>query len=190
MPVQICFLDIDGVLADFYHGAIKALGKDNEEVEKNLPPGTWSMESACGVTEGEFWATINKIPDFWESLDVLPHAKGIIKACEKHYKEIMLLTKPPQAAHAYAGKAAWVKKHFPKYFRRLLVGPKKHLLAHPEAVLVDDYEQNCYEFEGNGGHTVLVPSRGNKLHGLVEQTVEVVDAGLTWVKSQMETANY
>lgn len=188
---QVLYLDCDGCLSDFYSSALKALGKDKEVIERTLLPGTWSMEPACGVTEDEFWDIINNTPNFWESLDVLPNARGLVKVCEKYFgEEILLLTSPSKNPQSYAGKAVWVQKHFPKYARRLMVGPKKHMLAHSNAVLVDDYEVNCSKFEERGGKTVLVPNRGNKLHDKMDRVLEVVEEGLIKAKESMELAYY
>lgn len=169
--IHTVFLDIDGCIADFCGPALKVMGITQKQMEDALPPGRGAfMMTAPFMTDDEFWGRVDNIPDFWENLPKTKEADEIVKLCTSYFgEELYLLTKPPRNPLSYSGKATWVRKHFPKLYRNLFIGPRKYAFAHPGSVLVDDNEENCELFvkppNGKpGGDVVLVPRRGNSLH--------------------------
>ena len=65
------------------------------------------------------------------------------------------------APSALAGKLEWIHAHFPSWMhRQYAITPRKHLFARPDALLIDDVEENILDFEAGGGHGVLVPRPG------------------------------
>ncbi len=183
------FLDIDGVLSDFCGPALKIMGVTEEQLKKALPPGPSSFYiTSPFMSDDEFWALIDGVPDFWENLPKTKEADKIVEICMKYFgKEVYLLTKPPHNPLSYAGKAVWVRKYYPQLYRSLFVGPRKHAFAHPGAVLVDDNEENCDLFckppNGKpGGSAVLVPRRGNSLYAKEPNLIEYVDEELKRLK--------
>ncbi|RJQ26409.1 hypothetical protein C4577_03595 [Candidatus Parcubacteria bacterium] len=176
--IRICLLDVDGVLANFEASAMKAMGITKEELYTKVPPGKWSMNEPF-MSDDDFWKCIDAVPDFWETLPKYDDADDIVKVCQKYFgDQIIVVTTPPKNPLSYAGKAHWMKHNFPKLYRQTFIGPKKHMLGHPGAVLVDDYELNCSKFQETGGQIVLVPNRGNKHYELISDRVKYVDERL------------
>lgn len=177
---NVCFLDMDSVITDFYLPALKAVGLTKEYVEANLPPGpeAWRLDEKF-MSKNDFWGAINSVPNFWESLPKTQEADEIVKICEKYFGDnVFLLTSPPHHSNAYSGKATWVKENLPKYRRKLFIGPKKYAFAHSKAVLIDDSEENCEKFRKAGGKIVLVPRRGNSLHHREHELLTVLEEEL------------
>lgn len=176
--VAAIFVDLDGVLVDFV-GGICASHKipnpyppyhDCDWMSLNLDDahlsvaGKWDICALCGIPEEEFWAPTQS-HDFWRDLPATKDGQQILTAAELAVgpKKVFLLTSPTQSAYAFSGKAAWVERHLPQYFRRLLIGSCKHLCARPDHLLIDDYNLNHDEFRAAGGQVVLVPRPWNRL---------------------------
>ena len=74
----------------------------------------------------------------------------------------------------------WIHAHFPSWMhRQYAITPRKHLFARPDALLIDDVEENILDFEAGGGHGVLVPRPWNRLWAVdpfdaVEQQLEIL----------------
>jgi 5'(3')-deoxyribonucleotidase len=80
---------------------------------------------------------------------------------------ICILTGPTKDPECLAGKYEWITTVLPPYLhRQYLIGPRKQFCAHPEALLIDDSDDNVKAFRGAGGHAILVPRPWNSLHAL------------------------
>ena len=65
---------------------------------------------------------------------------------------------------ALAGKLEWIHRNMPSWiWRRYVFTEHKYLLAAPDALLIDDHQGNCEEFEAAGGQSILVPRPWNRL---------------------------
>lgn len=156
----VVFFDLDGVLADFVGGALKAHGKE-------LPPGEvqWDFCTQIGfsgVNDAAFWSPLGF--DFWAGLGVLPDGLCLLRAVERLVDpdRIAFLSSPCESPGCVDGKRAWVAAHFPEYRRRLFLGSAKHLFAGPGKVLVDDHDANIDGFHEAGGQTVCPPRPWNR----------------------------
>jgi 5'(3')-deoxyribonucleotidase len=161
---KTCFLDLDGVLADFVGGICRVFDITREQLYERWPEGDWSVYKALQISEDQFWTDIDAWGiRFWRELQPLSDYRQILETVEERFgaKNVAILTSPPRNPLAVAGKVEWIQTHLPDYRRRFFVGPDKQLLAHANAVLVDDYDENIRKFREAGGQAVLCPRRWN-----------------------------
>lgn len=156
---EVCYLDMDGVLVDFVSGSLRYHGKHlpMSEVRWEFPKqvgfsGTWAAE---------FWDKLDF--DFWANLEWTPEGRDLLWVVEQKFGDnVILMTSPCDTPGSVEGKIAWIKNNLPKYRRKFMVGPAKHLTAGPGKVLVDDHEGNTDKFVEHGGRAVLVPRPWNR----------------------------
>ena len=163
MRPMTCFLDMDGVLADYYAGVCRAFGLDPWPYKCRL--GDWDFYTGepLGLTTEQVAPKMDA--EFYAGLDLLPDARRIVETAEAWYQgDVYFLTSPWDTPGCFDGKLAWVKKHFPKYARRMLVGSAKEACAHPDAILFDDSPVNCKKFREAKfrGEAFLVPRPWNE----------------------------
>lgn len=115
--LPIVFIDMDGVLANFY----KSPMFEKEDKIKNNPPRMYDQY-------------------FFETLPVIDGALSQVRRLlQSELYEIQILTKPIRYTHySYSEKAAWVWKWFPELGEKLTLTQNKTLLAAPGRILIDD----------------------------------------------------
>lgn len=172
----VCFLDVDGVLADFVRGAM--IKHRRRPVAGDWPPGEWNIAGVLGMTEVQFWAPLDE--SFWETLPLTREALDVVHMVERWFGKtnVCLLTSPPRNPKAAAGKQAWIQTNFPNYSRRFFIGSAKYLCAGPAKFLIDDNADNVLEFNAAGGTAILFPRPWNPLHDLIGDPVKFVDSVL------------
>lgn len=165
------FLDVDEVLADWSGAAMRLLGVDADELLARWSaeaPDNWNLFEVPGfpVSGDEAWRRIDAAgADFWAQLDVHPWAQELLAAC-RALAPTVLLTRPSRHPSSAMGKLAWMQAQFGgPAFADYLIGPPKHVVARPGALLVDDHPYNCERFVEHGGEAILFPARGNELRG-------------------------
>jgi 5'(3')-deoxyribonucleotidase len=160
--VRFCFVDMDGVLADFVTGACQAHNRPNPYLTRNFD-AIFNMEKVWNISMEEFWSPLN-FDGFWLNLQKLPDADRIINlACALFgTKNVCLLTAPSQDHHCIPEKQAWVQKYYPELKNNMLFGSAKRFLAGEDRVLVDDRDENICNFINHGGNGVLVPQLWNR----------------------------
>lgn len=175
-----CFLDMDGVLADFVKGA---------ERLHNLPSiyanpamlGIWNFVEHLPMEEEEFWSKCT--PDFWENLEPTAECFKLVETAERLFgaKNVAILSSPGEMYDCMAPKARWIRRHLPNYKRRFLLGYAKDVCAHERAVLVDDSGDNIDLFthpdpavQPCPGVGILMPRLWNKRHDQANQSLAVV----------------
>lgn len=177
-----CFLDIDGVMADWTAGMHRALHVDYDPRcwPYNLGPNGWNWHDEIGYT-------FNAVSElctfkFWEDLNWTFDGHDILRTVLEFYDpdEITLLTTPMPNVMSASGKIAWVRKNLPEYERRMLICPgKKSILANtPNSVLVDDGWCNVQDWRAAGGRATLVPRWWNTLHQHAMDAVSLVSQSL------------
>ena len=157
---NICYLDLDGVIANFSSAALASLGVK----EYSIPKGEWNIENWNGVnvTTSHFWKTIDSLGEsFWENLEKFSYSDEMVKYLSKNY-DLYFLTSPSKSPHCYSGKYKWIIKHYPHMERRIILTPNKHLLAAPNRLLIDDSEEKIDKFAAYGGETILLPQKYNR----------------------------
>lgn len=184
-----CYLDLDGVLADFTAGAIALHKLPITHKDVNA----WDFHHKLGFVgddEKKFWEPMGY--DFWANLPKTEEHDEVLKIVEEAFGErVVIATSPAATPGCTEGKIAWIKKHLPKYNHRFVVGASKHLMAGYGKVLIDDYEVNAQRFLEHGGSTILFPrlynSRG---HLTVDGHFRDMDKFHGWVKDQVRYYNF
>ena len=176
MTPMTCFLDMDGVLADYYAGICRAFGLDPWPFKCRL--GDWNFFTGAPLNQTNETVAPLMGAGFYANLDLLPDARRIVERAEEVYSgDVYFLTAPWDTPGCFDGKLAWVKKHFPGYARRMLVGSPKEACAHPGAILFDDSPVNCEKFRTHGGEAFLIPRPWNEKWQESSQSNGAANAG-------------
>lgn len=162
------FLDIDGVMADFYTAGLALFGIKPESCE-----GTdWWIPNIIGCSTEEWWTKCDSV-EFWANLEKMHDADQILALCEaKAGRDVFFLSNPGPNPTAAMGKLLWVKKHYPIMYNRTILTFSKWACAAHNAILVDDLGSNVTDFEDDGGSAILVPRPWNKNRQHSHRTVE------------------
>jgi len=155
------YLDMDGVLIDFVGGALKV----HNLTDRNI----FIKDYFGGMGREKFWSAINKAGvDFWANLEKTPEADELVKVLEFDYgrENILIVTAPTESVveACVAGKKISMKKHFPHLANQMVFIDNKSLIAHGNAILIDDNETQTDAFVREGGNAVLVPRPWNSAH--------------------------
>ena len=160
--MKYCFLDMDGVLADFVTGICTASGRPNPYTTP-AARGVFDMEKLWGITAEEFWR--DTLADgFWEGLGKTEFADELVEMVLQRFsvEQVCILTSPSMAANCIPEKRAWVRKYYPQLAGNMLLGAAKHFLAGPDRMLLDDRDKNIENFDAYGGVGITVPQVWNK----------------------------
>lgn len=176
---MICFLDMDGVIADFVTAACLAHGRISPYRDPaNL--GSFDMEKLWKMQINDFWKPINTV-GFWHEIPLMPDAKEIVDLTEKYFgKEVAILTAPSHDPHCFIGKREWILRNFPQFENRLIfaAASAKRLMAGPGRFLIDDRDKNLDQFAEAGGTPICVPRPWNHLHGIKLSAVDYINREL------------
>ena len=170
------YLDIDGVLNRWQldHMSMRCGRKITEE-DWSTELG-WDIVGVCEeltgepITSAEFWASVSEYS--WSSANkselftMLIHESAKIVGCENVH--VVSTVPPDRSPESYSGKARWCRDFLPEWLQenvRLVTG-KKHKLAKPGRLLIDDATHNVVEWEDAGGEAILVPRPWNSHYGL------------------------
>lgn len=161
------FVDMDGVLCDYYAGICSVLGHKPWPYICEL--GEWNFFHCSPMLKTADQIAPHMDREFYANLDWLPDGSEIItQACVMVGEEnVYLLTSPWDTEGCHAGKMDWVKNHLPHFKNKTLIGTPKEACSFPGSVLIDDAEKNCTKFESvaNPGRAVLLPRPWNRRHG-------------------------
>ena len=150
------YLDLDGVIARFAEQSLIVHGKEDTVINK------WDYFKDWGMTSAEFWEPIDEDPDFWFNIEPYPWMDDLVKLIESHDPNYLILTSPHDSEYCYSGKQRWLQKYFDfKTPKRAIFTAQKHELARHGAVLIDDSDDNIYEFNRHGGTGILFPRSWN-----------------------------
>lgn len=118
-------LDCDGVLADFHAGWIAQYNEwFNARLE--LEQESWSnfVEETHFSTEADFWAWVDRVPDFWVNMPTIGGAMGGVLELQKAGHELLVVTHRHEKASLQT--KAWFEKHWPLNDERQLRLPTIH----------------------------------------------------------------
>lgn len=171
-------LDLDEVLCDFVGGVCNYWAITQDALLPHWEPGSWDIVSPLGrtlvnhrrrltpITTQEFWNTLRWNATFWETLKPLPNMEDVLRVARWADPEFVLVTTPSRCSSSYVGKLNWVRRHLGERFNRFVLTGDKSLMAHPDAVLVDDKEENVVRFQEAGGRGILYPRYHNRLYNI------------------------
>jgi len=135
------FLDMDGVLADFFGQWARLDGKDHYKDIDN-PQAKLQL--------------VRNHPTFWVDLPMLPHAAELVRTVMKNYGEYYICSTPLAGdPRSEPGKMAWIRMHLGS------MPPAGVIFTHSKAthatsngipnILVDDYGVNVNGWKMAGG---------------------------------------
>lgn len=149
------YLDLDGVIADFYGTAEYLLGCPYHSLAPTVA-----------------WEQLSKIPSLYKNLPLLPGARDFFLELQRRCTELAILTALPwptgELINAAIDKKTWVRRHISSEVQVLTVeeGKLKASFAHPNAILIDDSRGNIDAWSSVGGIGILHSTPGNSLVAL------------------------
>lgn len=162
VPIRTVLVDMDGVITNFIDAALRAHGKRPERILERWPRGVFGAHKVLGIDIAAFWVPINQQGEaFWRVLEPFPWTAALIDWVEAVPSQWAICTSPSRDPACPRGKMEWLYRHIRPAFREVALTPRKHLLARPDVLLIDDTERMCDRFEAAGGHAVLFPQYWN-----------------------------
>ena len=164
MKIKTIFLDMDGVITDFVGGVCRALGKAYPYPDETRDYTFWhtwpdiSTKDVSAICNQEFWHNLEWMSDGRDTLRSIMDTLGLEK--------IYLFTQPMPNLESSTGKMMWINDNLPIYLSRTIIitlDVPKSFLARPDALLIDDKDENIEEFRAVKGNGILVPRPWNKL---------------------------
>ncbi len=158
------FLDMDGVLVDYYAGVCEAHG------HKPWPyfcrVGDWNFYDGDPMHLNSQIVAPKMGRDFYATLPWMRDGKAILAAAEKAVgaENVFLLSSPWSTPGCDEGKRLWVRVNAPAYAPRTLIGACKEACAFRGGILFDDSDANCKLFVKWGGRARVVPRPWNSRH--------------------------
>ena len=155
------YVDIDGVLADFFGGVCDLVGVQAR------PPTTFDgLADAFGLSNNALWAQIDGAGSrFWSELKPYGWNEELLGICRNiATRGVYIASSPSWHGSSAAGKIEWMTKQFAapgEHYREFMIGPHKHLLAHPWAILIDDSPAKIAAWDESGGLGLLWPQPWN-----------------------------
>jgi len=140
--VSTIYVDMDGVLADFFGDWAKLMGKDHWTKIDDISPALQKIRD----TE-----------DFWLNLPLTDNAKNLLALIKDVKGEYNILSSPlPDDPNSEPHKREWIKKNLNFFL------PNEVIITHDKAkyattedgtpnILIDDYGQNIQKWESAGG---------------------------------------
>lgn len=159
MKSKRIFLDMDGVIVDWYGGAIKLARTDHDVravVHRAFTDGLFCYDGRLdNMIE-------NKGLAFWAELEPFPWTMTLVEALKREVNAVVFLSNPSCYSQAYHGKQAWLEKHGFDPNALVVTRDKSQLVSHdPLSILVDDLQENVLKFEEKGGQAYLWDPRKN-----------------------------
>ena len=136
------YVDMDGVLADFFGVWTKMVGVKNWKEVKDV-------DSALDMIRSQ--------KDFWINLPLTPNASKLLNSIKKVKGNYTILSSPlPDDPNSEPQKREWVKKMLSGFApKRVIITHNKSAYAkQPDGtpnVLIDDYGDNIQKWENAGG---------------------------------------
>ena len=182
---ELCFLDMDGVLANFVAGVCEVHNRPDPYLLPDYK-GIFELYEIWEMSPADFWKPLSK-EGFWTNLAKMPDADQIVEVvCRKFGAEnVCILTSPSLDSRSVPEKRIWCRRHYPQLASNILFGSAKHFLAGPGRVLIDDRDENICEFCEFGGSGILVPRPWNALWWL-EPRVTALEHVETMIRKREE----
>lgn len=110
-------VDLDGVCADFDR-QWRTKYQEWFGGEALAFTGSWDafLEQTHFENEAEFWAWVNEVPNFWESMPAVPGAFGAILTLARQGNEVVFITSRHQQTRQ--ATETWLKRFWPLSLRR------------------------------------------------------------------------
>lgn len=144
------YLDMDGVLADFFHEYAKLAGVPADKFGKHdyrsIPPASQdpTLDKMIGT-------------DFFARLPMFGSAPGLIQMVLSYVPNYSICSSPLRGDHANSGKwkKVWIQQHLsPQPSDVVITGQKEHYAVNKDGspnILIDDRGQNIERWKARGG---------------------------------------
>jgi hypothetical protein len=177
VSIEVIYLDMDGVLADFVTPSLKVAGipLTHDQVT------TWNYFEPY-MTADKFWGRIDGNRDFWFDLEPYPWAEELVNLC-RSIAPVRFCSSPPLNPISATHKIRWLRWHgFMDYEKNdYHFTPHKHELAKPGRVLIDDSTANCLAFQKATGQAIEFPQPWNGAGHTISEQGDYSDR-VTYVK--------
>ena len=148
----VIYLDMDGVIADFFGGVEKMYGvKHWKELTSVKTGGELKQEVIDRITGSDFFSTLPKFPSADGLIQLIKSATG------GHFS---ILTSPLIGDHenSAAQKKVWISKNIEKPDEVIVSGRKEKWAKQKDGtpnILIDDRPVNIERWEAKGGYGIL-----------------------------------
>ena len=147
-----CYIDMDGVLADFFSAATKL---------SPAPVAAWRDLEYRDVQKA--LDKVRKTPKFFEELDMYPGARTLIQSVINLFGEYHICSSPLQGYEdCDLEKVMWLNKHFDIAPASIEITTDKTQFADGN-ILIDDYGMNILNWEKAGGFGIKYQADENVL---------------------------
>jgi len=177
--MKTCFLDMDGVIADWIAAMADYHQVPHPYLEKSFR-GRRLRAQDWGMKYSEFWRPCTSVT-FWKTIPKMYDADEIVDLVQTYYniEDIVILSTPNYEAAAMAGKISWMIKNYPQFLDNYFFGKNKARLAHEDAILIDDCKKNTDWFDARGGTGILLPRAWN--HRYPANPIETLSKNLEYL---------
>jgi 5'(3')-deoxyribonucleotidase len=144
---RIC-VDMDEVIADAVAEHLLRYNRDHEEqITKDDLHGKWLWD-VVALDRHPVLESYLRSEDFFEVLEVMPESQRVLNRLQQRY-EVFIATAAMEVPTSFAGKYAWLGRHFPFIPSSHIVycGDKGILRAE---YLIDDNPRQLRRFQGEG----------------------------------------
>ena len=137
IEANVLYCDLDGVLVDFEQGVINRLGKNPQELNRNM-----------------MWAVLRKTPNFYDKLPWMPKGRTLWEAI-KVYNPV-ILTGCPRGGWSEEDKRNWCARELGPHIKVICCDTREKPNYCSEGdMLIDDRDVIMNEWIKKGGKYVL-----------------------------------
>ncbi len=170
--LRTIFLDLDDVCNKYTMHVLRCVVGNHVRLDYSSFPAEcgYNIVAAANLLGGTnydsnlFWSKVTR--QVWEKMPCSDILHWLVQAAVQRvgHQHVFIASSSVIDPDALAGKLEWIHRNMPSWiWRRYVFTEHKYLLAAPDALLIDDHQGNCEEFEAAGGHSILVPRPWNRL---------------------------
>ena len=164
MKKRVCFLDVDGVLADFSRQAREMCHVDSH-IFKDRPD--CELTSSEKISQQKLFYFCDCVDDFWKTMKPTKNASFLYNYCAQHFDEVHFLSgfcPSPEYATRFDKvktiKENWIRQNIRgiRDSSKIIVTPlgKKHFVdPMVDSFLIDDMKKNIISWQKVGGKGIL-----------------------------------
>lgn len=140
-----CYIDMDGVMADYFTAVEKMMGVEHYSHA--------NFEEVVAKIKHHDWLYSQPRSDFFAFLDKLPNTDKLIEGVVSIFGEYSIISTPLRGHEmpSMEGKMAWIGYNLPIKPRSVIFTDNKAQFAAPDRILIDDYRPNVDAWKAAGG---------------------------------------
>lgn len=139
--------------------------------------GRYSLDDAIGIARNKLWGKYCYTHAFWATLPPHPWMEQLIHYVEDHGCTWSVVTLPTEESwYSASGKLEWIRRNLGMSFKNYSITAERWRLSQDRTLLVDDYEENCREFEAAGkGRAITFAQPWNSKRDRVDKPGRLID---------------